>query len=52
MAVDNRVPWGIFRERKDPEYCLEFTTDGSQRARLPIPLRHRCHPSCAAKDLA
>ena len=29
-----------------------LTTDGSQCARLPIPLRHRCHPSCAAKDLA
>ena len=59
MAVDNRVPWDIFRERKDEEIESPGTLFGTHLrpmglnvlGRLPIPLRHRCHPSRVAKDL-
>ena len=49
---------GIFREKRrgkrESRNIVWYSrmTDGSQSARLPIPLRRRCHPSCVAKDLA
>ena len=59
VTVDNRVPWAISRRGKGRGtrqsrniVWHSLTTDGSQRARLPIPLKHCFHPFCVAKDLA